>query len=242
MDTFIICVCIAIGGWLLHQAISNNVPKDEWLAYCSIYLIILIIIGLEWHSLLYFYVACFSFMLVCSFFLKYADYKKAKADFLEKKHVGCCAICAELADEKHPTNSAMVVWSEREVLGSLLPDNKSDYEFAYYSSSLKKEFAMKNNSREHLLRGANYNYSLYLDDKIYLTIKKNKNNFVVLKTTDFCIELPIYKRHIVIRKKIELHLFYEGFFLSCKKEEKDIFICFSYYAWLIIFGGRRRSD
>ncbi len=65
----------------------------------------------------------------------------------------------------------MVVWSEREVLGSLLPDNKSDYEFAYYSSSLKKEFAMKNNSREHLLRGTNYNYSLYSDDKIYLTIK-----------------------------------------------------------------------
>lgn len=245
MDVYvIICVCIAIGGWLLHQAISNNVPKEEWFAYCGIYCIILIIVGLEWRSLLYFYIACLSLMLVCSLFLNYADYKKTKTVFEKKKRVGCCVICAELTDEKHPTNSSMTVWSDGEALGNLLPYNKSNYEFAYYSSGLKREFVMKNNSPECLLRGRNYNYSLCFGDRIYLKIEKEKHNLVVLKATDFCLELPIYKRHIVIHEKtfFELHLFYEGFLLSCKENERDIFICFSYYAWLIIFGERRKSD
>lgn len=57
---------------------------------------------------------------------------------------------------------------------------------------------------------------------------------------------PLYQRHIILHKEqkqiLELHLYDKGLFLACDKQDREIYLCFAYYAWLMIVGDRRRND
>lgn len=85
----------------------------------------------------------------------------------------------------------MTVWESGKERGALSPHHKNDYEFTYYSIGGGKEYVMRIDKKEHLLRGFNYDYSLYQGDKIQLKINKNGHNKVALKSPSINIEMPI---------------------------------------------------
>lgn len=245
-------ISLLVTFFIIRYAKKSRLPREEWIALCSILCVCAVIIVATNPSFLYIAIICVIILFSASFIFNHKKFDQLKNEFNEKENSSDNCRIVHVVGEistsswKQETDISMHFELNHIGIGTAVPYKAYGYEFAFWNTVGECCSLIKTNSRYAF--PSIYplcSYELVKGEQKLLSIKNLNRKKIIAETPsgDTCT-IQLYKRKLTIAStrgyQAEIHLLYEGILIECDEHHVETNACLSYFLWLIIFGSRRQ--
>lgn len=245
-------ISLLVTFFIIEYAKKSWLPREEWIALCSILCVFAVIIVAANPSFLYIAIICVIILFSASFIFNHKKFDQLKNEFNEKKNSSDNCRIVHVVGEistsswKKETDVSMYFEHNHTCIGTAVPYKAYGYEFAFWNTAGECCSLIKTNSRYAF--PSIYplcSYELVKGEQKLLNIKNLNRKKIIAETPsgDTCT-IQLYRRKLTIAStrgyQAEIHLLHEGILIECDEHHVETNACLSYFLWLMIFGSRRQ--
>lgn len=236
----IVAFLLIISFLIFIYSRNNGVRRNEWVGICFIISILLFILAAGlFHFLIYPAIfVCFSLFGVSFLFdrRKFIEHKHFLLERTEESNRIC--LSGEFVPGKK-THRSMVFYSQYQEIG--LAFSQRRYEFSFLGATGDRYDFVNTDSNCFFPFRWIKKYELISDKNVLMRINYLDLNKINVEMTNFCLfSVKLNKRKLIFRDDsnscVSMFFYDKGVLIDCNKNNSDLYVCLSYFLWMVLYG------